>query len=322
MRRTLAPIATLMLISFFFQCSTPSASGTKTNWFMSCDTNADCDEEVSCSCGLCTLPCESDAECEEGECSDELQLAAQCAPEAAESICLPSSDECFELAVESDPDLGTAIAPACSVDGALICEGFDQPFPLEYSTFFEDEMSTFVQDCEVYQGAGALHYQSEAPGQSQTRMRLPTPVATGPLHARFFVKLSQQMVLPAQLQLLEFWEQEDLLVPERASLYVSADGNPRIFIGSSNTTVEPTVPSSLPRDTWVCLELILDLQDQEGGARLLVDGVEVISGSGFDSQPTDPVVVVVVEGQPSTDTEGVDFYVDELVVATGPIGCQ
>jgi len=317
------PIAFLGLIGLLFVQCGPSASGTKTNWFRECDGDADCGEELSCTCGTCTLPCTADAECEEGRCSTELESSVQCGMATAERICVSADvSTCSEFTLEADTELGDAIAPSCDQSGALVCESFDRPFPAEYSTWLDEAMSAAIQDCEVFAGDGALHYESTAAGQSQTRIRLPAPVSSGPLHARFFVRLPAATVLPEQLQLLELWETDGTSVPGRVAVFLGADGVPRVYVGASDTTLSPSSAEPLARDTWACLELVLDVQADSGSASLSVDGAEVLSGSGFSTQPAEPISVVVVEGQPTTDTVGVALYLDELVVATDPIGCE
>jgi len=182
-------------------------------------------------------------------------------------------------------------------------------------------MGLVVQDCETHEGQGAAHYESTAAGVSQTRIQLPTPVSSGPLHARFFVRLGGDMVLPEQLQLFEFWDREGSSIPGRVGVFLAADGVPRVFVGASDTTLEPASPAPLQTDAWVCLELSLDVQATDGTAALEVNGDEVLSGTGLATQPEQPISVVVVEAQPTSDTAGVDLYLDDLVVATTPIGC-
>lgn len=306
------------------QCMTPSASGTKTNWFHACDEDAACDDELSCICGVCTLPCTADGDCEEGSCATQLESAAACSTEPAEPaerICLGDVSECVQVTVEPDADLGDAVTATCNQEAALACESFDQPFPAEYSTWTEGVMTAVLQDCDAHLGAGAIHYSSDAPGQVQTRIRLASSVSSGPLYARFFAKVGADMVLPEQLQLLEFWDREESTVPDRIAVFLSADGAPRVYVGASGTTVEPTAPTPLPRDTWLCFELSLDVDDQAGRAELSVDGTSLLSASGFDSGPEYPISVAVIEAQPSTNAQGVDVSLDDLVVATAPIGC-
>ncbi|HXS17947.1 MAG TPA: hypothetical protein VN764_12205 [Polyangiaceae bacterium] len=316
--------ALLLFAAALADCSSPSTSGSKTNWFHSCDDHDDCGEENSCLCGVCTVSCLEDADCEEGFCSFELETSVQCgARPEQQRICLPSSDApCFEAPLIVDDELGEAVPPDCDIAGALICQSFDRLLPDDHSTWLDGEMNASIQDCELSQGAGALRYQSSGVGQAQTRMVLPSSVSTGPLHARFFLRLSGATDLPDQLQLLELWEDEGDDISERASLFVGSDGVPRTFIGASNTTVQPDDAVPLPRDAWICLEWAINVQDQTGSVELSVDGQSVLSRSGFDTQPDEPISVVVVEGQLTGDTEGVDLFVDELVVGTQPIGCQ
>jgi hypothetical protein len=305
------------------QCTGPQASGSKTNWFVECDRDADCGTALSCACGICTVSCGGDAECDEGRCSSSLESSLQCEGEETGRVCFPESDaSCFEAPIQADADLGEALVPVCSVDGALACEAFDQPLSPEHSTWYEGDMTASVQDCDVRAGAAALHYQSSAPGQAQTRLRLVSEIGSGPLHARFFVKLGAAMALPEQLQLLEFWDREGSTVPERVSVFVNKDGVPRVYVGASGTTLEPSEPTPLPRDTWLCIEFQLDVQPENGAAELRIDGTLVLSGSGFASRPENPIRVAVIEAQPTADTTGVDVYVDELVVATTAIGCN
>lgn len=314
----LAGLAGLVLV----HCG-PSASGTKTNWFRECDEDADCGQELHCACGVCTLTCTEDAACAEGLCSTELQSSVQCGMATPERICLPASEEtCSEYPVEAEDTLGDARLPSCTSEGALVCEAFDRPFYPEYATWYQGGMSAAVQDCETARGDGALHYVSQAEGVAQTRIRLPEGVSTGPLHARFFVRLSSEMVLPEQVQIFELWDREGSEVPDRIGVLLTAEGAPRVYVGASDTTLESASPEPLPRDTWLCVELALDVQSENGSASLSVNGTEVLTGTGLSTQPEAPIGVVVIEAQPSSDTRGVDLFLDELVVATAPIGCD
>jgi len=323
MSRLLAPLLASGLALTMVHCLSPSASGSKTNWFQECDQDAQCGEEGACTCGLCTNACSEDAECEMGVCAAELETSSMCQSTGPARICLPAHEPaCVAFDVLADADLGPAVSKPCSNDGALVCEPFDDLPPEEYSTWFQGEMTASIQDCDVFSGAGALQYRSAAAGQVQTRIRLPSSIDSGALHARVYLKLDAQMAFPEQLQVLELWDREDSDVPGRVALFLTADGVPAVFVGASNTTLLSADAEPLPRDTWVCLELALDIATSDGGAALLQGEQEIVSGSGFATRPEQAFSVVVVEGQPTADTEGVNFFVDELVVATGPIGCN
>src|SRR5690606_18531322 len=111
-------------------------------------------------------------------------------------------------------------------------------------------------------------------------------------------------------------------VPGRIGVFLTMDGVPRVYLGASDTTLAPSAPEPLQRDTWHCIELGLDVQAEGGTALLQVDGEDVLSGSDLSNQPEAPISVVVIEAQPSTDTPGVDLFLDELVIGTAPIGCD
>lgn len=303
-------------------CSGPSASGTKTNWFQECDIDADCGQVLSCTCGLCTSTCTEDTECGEGHCGEELETSSVCGATGPARICLlPTQSGCFEVELTPNGDLGAAVTPNCEVAGALVCETFDRPLPDEYSTWFQDAMSATIQDCDVRGGSGALRYFSEAPGQAQTRIRLPTPLDTGTLYVRLSIKLSGETTLPEQLQFFELWDREESEVPDRTTIFLDAEGVPKVYVGVSATTLQAVDSRPLPRDTWMCMELALDILDEDGSVELRIDGQQVFSGEGFATRPEQPISVVVVEAQPSTDTDGVELFVDDLIVATSPIGC-
>lgn len=82
--------------------ATPSYMGN-TNWLVSCDEDDDCDDGLSCECGVCTKICETTADCDDlGSACDSGSdaLVSACGSSLAMSLCLP---EC-----EQDDDCGDA----------------------------------------------------------------------------------------------------------------------------------------------------------------------------------------------------------------------
>jgi hypothetical protein len=146
----------------------PQATGTKTDWLITCDTEADCDAEqdLSCLCGICTKTCTSVADCEEGVCGSAIATTAACGNEsefaiAGEQICLPEpAEECVEATLSTGTALGDAAPVSCSVPGALICEDFEGPLPDVYSTWGNGESSAGLQECQARGGTGSLRITS------------------------------------------------------------------------------------------------------------------------------------------------------------------
>lgn len=310
-------------------CSTgEQASDTKTNWLKTCDTHAECGEEFACICGLCTSACSADAECEGARCGTTIATAAQCGEAAtgpsSERICLPDSDEaCTEAPLVLNAPLGAAVPASCDAVGALLCEDFEDTLPAEYSTWSSGSES-LLQDCDVHAGSGALTYRGAGAAWAQTRMRLAAPAASGALHVRFYMKLDAASILPSQLILLELWDLEEGDVPERITLYLDQSEALSAFVGASMQTLTEATPAAFGRGAWHCVELGVELSDTAGSLTVLVDGATVVSGSGFDSLPAGPISVAVLESLSNgtaADTN-VALYLDDLVVADGPIGCE
>lgn len=307
-------------------CESPQASGTKTNWLGSCETSIECAGEGTCLCGVCTLSCASDAECETGRCGSSLTTAAQCSEEAESErvptrLCVEESRACAELVLQEDTDLSAALPAACDNAGALVCESFEGPLPEEYSTWTGDGIA-MLTECDVHGGTGALRYLS-ADQTTQTRIRLPQEVSAGPLHARFFVKLAGASVITNQLIIFELWDETEVDHVGRVTLAINADGLFAISAGAQDATYVSN-GDPMPLDQWACIELALEVSDAAGSLKLQIDGGAVIDQSNIDTRPLTSFGVVLVQSLPSGDTPEVrvDFTVDDLVVATQPIGCD
>lgn len=92
----------------------PKVADSQTNWLRSCRISADCDL-LSCVCGVCTKPCDTDAACAEGEgtsCvkADDAGVVAQCGGKQPEA-----SGICMTRCTEGSCDSGhTCVAGVCS----------------------------------------------------------------------------------------------------------------------------------------------------------------------------------------------------------------
>lgn len=315
-------------------CSGPQASGTKTNWLKSCDSTVQCGEEGSCICGLCTVPCAESDECDGGACGSALATAAQCDSflSTDERLCLPRAQVetqtdaggCTALSLTVGGPLGGAAPSSCSLPGAVICESFDSVLPLEYSTWQETPGSAWLTDCVPFAGTGALHLLSPAGGHSQTRMRLPEPRGSGALHARFYFQVLGTAQLPEQSIVFEFWDREDAADGGQTSVILSADGRLAAFAAAGGHSLTASEMEPLVRDQWYCIELGGVIDDANGSLTLSVDGQPVIDATNLDTLPANPISLAVVEAQPQAGSSGtaLDVLVDELVVATEPIGCD
>ena len=57
----LLPLLSLALL----QCGTArtDVTDTRTNWLLDCSSDAQCGSDLSCECGICTVPCSADSRC-------------------------------------------------------------------------------------------------------------------------------------------------------------------------------------------------------------------------------------------------------------------
>ncbi len=298
----------------------PQTSGTSTHWLSSCSSTAECGGDSTCVCGICTQECTDDEDCSPGTCGSE--LTALCSGKATSSLCVPLAEEgsCAELPVPEDNTLSaTAPTPACATPGALLCESFDAPLSSDYAVWSTDTTVASLQECLVYQGAGAFRFRSPTYGAVQTQMRLSEPISSGPLYARFYAYVPSWMTVPTYFALFELWHQEGSS-DGKISVELIAEDTLELQV-IPNESTHPSSPRAFPRDQWVCLELGLDVAAQDGAFSLSVNGTSVIEATDVVTLPQGPISIAVVEGLPSEDSTGAELALDELVVATEPIGC-
>lgn len=310
----------------------PQVSGTKTDWLRLCSDDTDCQSEMalSCMCGVCTTRCALDTDCGEGVCGSQIATNATCGNDDAfiqpgDRICLPETEDACPVAMlPRNSVLGDAETVTCGDAGTLLCESFDGLLSESHSTWGDGETTAGLVECESQAGAGSLRVRAIDSGYTQTRMRLQAPVSAGELHARFYLRVEGGSSLPSQLIVFELWDQDEGDVTDRTTVYLNEQEALEVFLGPSNGTIQRDAMTPVPRDTWMCVELGLDLDDAVGSVSLSVDGIEVLQQTGVDTLPSDPIGVAVAEGVPtagSQDTEAT-IYLDELIVSTMSIGCD
>jgi hypothetical protein len=316
-------LSALALLLGLAGCSSkPQSSGTNTNWLRACASTPECGGESTCRCGICTDECTDDADCRSGICGSALESNGQCARAGSPRICLPEpaqASSCTELAVPAVAELSAAVTPACDVPGALLCESFDAPLPPEYATWYSGAVAASIEDCRVHRGAGALRYQADTFGYVQTRMRLPAPVSSGPLYARFYAYIPSSVTIPDYLAMFELWC-EDSSSEGKISVEAIPDDVLELYL-TPNDSAYAASAGSLVRDQWMCIELALEVASGGGSASLSVDGTVIIEQADVVTLPASPISVAVIEALPSEDGAGVDLTIDDLVVADQPIGC-
>jgi hypothetical protein len=141
--KTVIALAVIAMITSCASSESPSGVMGNTNWLTSCDEDDDCDDDLSCSCGVCTRQCTTTSDCSElggSVCDVQSEaLASACGSSIAMSVCLPACRndndcggglECVAAhclpaevvaaspGVDGDGDGGTSIG--CGPNGAFI----------------------------------------------------------------------------------------------------------------------------------------------------------------------------------------------------------
>ncbi len=330
--RLLASALGTWLFTFGCGSDVPLATGTKTDWFRSCEQIEDCGDlwAGECLCGICTNTCETDGDCEQGSCGSTIDVAAACGNQSdlvknGKQICVSSTEaECTEAVLSTDALLGDAQQPTCEVAGALICEDFNAPLPENYSTWGTGVEAAGLQECQVNSGSGALRIQSVDDAYVQARMRLPQAIESGPIYARFYLRVEEGGVFPQQLILFELWDQEEGDVVDRTTVYLNESEQLEVYVGPASVALPAQGMAPLSRDTWHCVELGLEISDEAGTVFVGLDNTTVIETETLDTHPSDPLSVAVLESVPKQGSVGteVTLLVDDLVVATERVFCD
>ena len=137
-----------------------------------------------------------------------------------------------------------------------------------------------------------------------------------PLHARMFV------YLPSGTASGDFFALFGLTSTrsgDNASIAYDPVGH-RLVYDRSFATDTPGFDYTLPLDRWVCLETTLGLDANQGSLTILADGVAVAHATGLATTTAGFVVDTLSVGVVSANASA-DVYVDEVAVATAPIGC-
>lgn len=103
--KTLPSMIALALLLAACSMSKPSAD-SKSNWLRTCSSVSDCDDGLSCACGVCTRSCQSAATCEGGdlgaECKDVRGSAIASACASASSSASAVSHVCLTSCQDGD----------------------------------------------------------------------------------------------------------------------------------------------------------------------------------------------------------------------------
>lgn len=202
------------------------------------------------------------------------------------------------------------------VSTTLVCESFEASPKL--GTIDVSAPDTIAIDSSrPYRGALSFHTHTE--GSSSTawrRGRVLGGVATGELHARWYVYIPAGLVQPISLTHLL----SDVAPFDGVVFQVLATG---VSVSYANTMASSAVP--LPRDQWACVQVrIVVSAATDGLVETWIDGIPAARLDALVTLPPNGYWNVHTghfSGGPS-HSEIVDVWTDELVVSTAAIPCD
>ncbi|UJR82587.1 hypothetical protein [Sandaracinus amylolyticus] len=222
-------------------------------------------------------------------------------------------------------DGGTLDAPP-SIDecasqhaGALVCSGFEGDVGTYWSLTTRDDGMVGTTTAAVHRGERALRAEMGGSGATAFVHRRFTPIASGDLWLRAFVRVpAPSPSVGVNLLALEHQGSDVFGI----DVNVVRDGRVEVF-GVEAGTFDAPDELRFPADEWVCVELHVGVSDGDGELELFLDGERVVSATGVDSYPAgdyDRVLVGVAWSDPSQGT--FEALVDDVVLDVQPIGCD
>jgi hypothetical protein len=173
-----------------------------------------------------------------------------------------------------------------------------------------------VSDAEVCLGQHAFHARTVG-GQQQAFLFRVLDNPPNPLHVRFYFYLTQSS-LP--FELLGFHASGGQFS------MLNLDPSTSTFNFSTNFSTAAAVLGGVPvpYNRWLCLELAMRFDANNGEVQLLLDGKQLGDVTGVNTQPSgvtlDTVNVGIIATSPQ-DTGVNEVYVDEVAVSGATIGC-
>ncbi|MEM9452625.1 MAG: hypothetical protein AAGF11_00500 [Myxococcota bacterium] len=248
--------------------------------------------------------CVSSFDCEEVRCEDD-----RCVFEFHDELCEPG----LTCTLGGCTSIGTPCEER--YEGVLICDGFEQGISPQWTSV------TVVTDAsQASQGAISARV-SALPGEgSMLRFGLDEPLVEGMLAVRSYVRVDDiSTVDPWGIhhELMQIPSHPDM----RMSLDLRSEGGLMVVnkVGSLTEVGGGLVTSG----QWHCVELRVTIDDVEGTAEVRVDGEVVLAEEPGDTRPAEGFGRVGIGVLLPPQAVGpVELSVDDVVIATAPIGCD
>lgn len=254
------------------------------------------------------------------ECDPECVTFYDCQPAACrDGACVVSvRDDLCEPNEVCGPSGCEAAPLACDDPSVLVCEGFEQ------DTFADawGGGSIMRSDDPLNSGVGAGWVKVGPDGREQLELEVDPPLDDGMLAIRTFVWLPSADTVETWAILFEIFGSTNAGT-ERFSLDLRPQAG-LMFVNLLSPESNVIGNDLLTAGDWSCVELRVQISQGQGEVEVRVDDVPVLgNGPGIDTVPVEGIVNIHIGGIGAPTHSGDTAYgIDDIVVATAPIGCD
>jgi hypothetical protein len=302
-------------------CSSTSSTplGNKnTNWLVTCSTSAECGDAASCTCGVCTIPCQSSDECAEssGTCSENLATTLQCGGASEVAVCLKPCAEASDCDDNQACVQGTCVTRVkdwCAQHtGAVLCTGLEDALPAGWMDASSTGSDVSASSMLRFSGSASLLARTAgANGRSRLIHEIPM-MTTGSLYLRAWAYMNPGAVVDDVHGIVI----GDANTGDYGTKFLYSAGKLRV----ATPTVD--VPGSVdaPFGRWYCLRLELGVGDA-GSVKAYVDDQVLADQAGVDTLPAAGVHNISVGIDFAGQAAPGELYLDDVLLDTQPVDC-
>lgn len=208
-------------------------------------------------------------------------------------------------------DCGSGIA------GLLACNDFEAGIG---SWAIEEVTGTVtVADTMASGGARSLHgVTTAAEGQAAVSESF-TATSSGQLWFRGYYYVPSSLALTGTLSFVYAWQNDGMTYPG-VSAGIDAPGRAYVWTPSGGYAAGM---GTVPRDTWLCVEVGIVISGTAGEVIVRFDGVEVQRVTGIDTHfggAYDRITAGLERA--GAALPAAELYADDIALATSPIGCD
>jgi len=232
-------------------------------------------------------------------------------------------DEAGACVVASDCASGACVSDRCAArtrcEDALLCEAFETQLTTWQDASFRIGEAALSSEL-AHGGAQALAAFAEPHAAGRVEHQLHPAQTAGPLHARGYFYLPATTHIASYAVLMELTPAD---TSDKISFDVYSDDRAGVVVTTGAHDGFLSAPGAVPRDRWFCAELAIEVDDLQGHVALHIDGDLAVQSTLRQTVSTAGFEYFLVGIYSSPDNEAnAEVFIDDVIVANAPIGCD